>query len=98
LELSVLFLYIKIVSTMQKYILSVLVVIAVLSLASCKKGPHCPAYDSVHNTKDYGDNPNNAQRAKEDNKKDIEKRKDAALNEKPPKRSKAYSLFPKGMR
>jgi hypothetical protein len=83
---------------MQKYLFSALVTIAILSFASCKKGPHCPAYDSVHNSKEYGGNPNNAQRAKEDNKKDIEKRKNAALNEKPPKRSKAYSLFPKGVR
>lgn len=78
--------------------LFLLILAAFCTLMACNKGPHCPAYNSVHNTKDYGYNPNNAKRAKEDNKKDIEKRKDAELNAKPPKRSNSTSLFPKGMR
>lgn len=81
---------------MVKY--CIVALLALTSLASCRKGPHCPAYDSVHTSKDYGYNPNNANRAKTDNKGDIEKRKDAELNAKPPKRKNAYSLFPKGMR
>lgn len=69
-----------------------------LFAAACSKQPHCPAYNSVHNTKDYGYNPNNKKRAAEDNKKDIEKRKEAELNAKVPKRKNSYGLLPKGMR
>ncbi len=82
----------------MKNLIFLLILSIFCSLVSCRKGPHCPAYNSVHNTKDYGYNPNNARRAKEDNKKDIEKRKEAELNAKVPKRSNSTSLFPKGMR
>ncbi|WMX14102.1 MULTISPECIES: hypothetical protein [unclassified Aureispira] len=67
-----------------------------LSFSACNQGPACPAYNSVHNTKDYGYNPNNAARAKENNKADIEARKKAALSPKAAKRGRT-SLFPKGM-
>jgi hypothetical protein len=83
---------------MKKYSFGLAIIVLLLSFTACKKGPNCPAYDSVHNSKDHAYNPNNAKRAKEDNKKDIEKRKDAALNEKPAKRKNSYSLFPKGLR
>jgi predicted small lipoprotein YifL len=70
-----------------------------LTLAACSpKGPQCPAYNSVHTDKNYAYNPNNAKRAKEDNKKDIEKRKQAELSPKKYNRNKSYTLFPKGMR
>jgi hypothetical protein len=83
---------------MKKLIFFSLGIFLIGSASSCKsKGPSCPAYNSVHNTKDYGYNPNNAARKKEDNKKDVEKRKEAELDGKPPKRSNAYSLFPKGV-
>lgn len=66
------------------------------SFAACNQGPSCPAYNSVHNTRDYGYNPNNATRAKENNKADIEAKRKAALS--PGKRHKTRSsLFPKGM-
>jgi hypothetical protein len=52
----------------------------------------------VHTDKNYAYNPNNAKRAKEDNKKDIEKRKQAELSPKKYNRNKSYTLFPKGMR
>ena len=72
-----------------------------LSLSACgRKGSYCPAYDSVHTNKNYSYNPNNAQRAKEDNKKDIEARKKAELSKPKSKKGnkKPYSLFPPGMR
>lgn len=70
---------------------------------ACKKGPSCPAYDSVHNSKNNPHNPNNPKRTAENNKKEIEKQKKAELegnDEKSlkKKRKEAYSLFPKGMR
>lgn len=69
------------------------------AVSSCHKGPTCPAYNSVHNSKNYGYNPNNAARAEENNKQDIEKRRDAELNGKGTrKRKRSYSLFPKGVR
>lgn len=67
------------------------------SFVSCNQGPSCPAYNSVHNTRNYGYNPNNATRAKENNKADIEAKRKAALG--PGKRRKTRSsLFPRGMR
>ena len=83
----------------MKFIATAFIAVWVLvNFSACRKQATCPAYNSVHTNKNYGYNPNNAKRAKEDNKKDIEKRKDAELNAKPPKRSNAYSLFPKGVR
>lgn len=73
-----------------------LLLIGMLSFSACNQGPACPAYNSVHNTKDYGYNPNNAARAKENNKADIEAKRKAALSPKSAKRGRT-SLFPKGM-
>lgn len=73
-----------------------LIFAGILSFASCNQGPSCPAYNSVHNSKDYGYNPNNATRSKENNKADIEAKRKAALSPKASKRGKT-SLFPKGM-
>ena len=81
-------------------IIFIFVIALILSgtVSSCNKGPSCPAYNSVHNSKNYGYNPNNAARAEENNKQDIEKRRDAELKGKGNKRKKrSYSLFPKGM-
>lgn len=73
-----------------------LLLIGTLSFSSCHQGPLCPAYNSVHSDKNYGYNPNNATRAEENNKADIEARKKAELSPKRSKRGKS-SLFPKGM-
>lgn len=73
-----------------------LLLVGMLSFSSCQQGPLCPAYNSVHNSKDYGFNPNNAERAKNNNKADIEARKKAELGGGRQKRGKS-SLFPKGM-
>lgn len=67
-----------------------------LAFASCNQGPSCPAYNSVHNSKNYGYNPNNAVRSEKNNKADIEARKKAELSPKNAKRGRT-SLFPKGM-
>ena len=80
-------------------LLLALLIACVSILASCHKGPVCPAYNSVHNSKNYAYNPNNTARAQEDNKKDIEKRKDDELKgSKSKRRRQPYSLFPKGVR
>ena len=73
-----------------------LLLIGMLSFSACNQGPSCPAYNSVHNTKDYGYNPNNTARSKENNKADIEAKKKAALSPKAAKKGRT-SLFPKGM-
>jgi hypothetical protein len=73
-----------------------LLLIGMVSFSACNQGPACPAYNSVHNSKDYGYNPNNAERAKENNKADIAAKKKAALSPKSAKRGRT-SLFPKGM-
>jgi len=73
-----------------------LLLIGMLSFSACNQGPACPAYNSVHNSKDYGYNPNNADRAKDNNKADIAAKKKAALGPKSAKRGRT-SLFPKGM-
>lgn len=65
--------------------------------SACHKGPTCPAYNHVHNTKDYAGNPNNKTRSEENNKQDIEKRREAELSGKGTKKNKSYSLFPKWM-
>ncbi|BDS13554.1 hypothetical protein [Aureispira anguillae] len=80
----------------MKFFSLCLLLVALFSFASCNQGPSCPAYNSVHNSKDYGYNPNNAARAKNNNKADIEAKKKAALSPKAAKRGKT-SLFPKGM-
>lgn len=80
----------------MKFFSFCLLLIGLLSFSACNQGPSCPAYNSVHNTKDYGYNPNNAARSKENNKADIEARKKAALSPKAAKRGRT-SLFPKGM-
>lgn len=82
----------------MKQFIAFFVLLATLStFGACNQGPSCPAYNSVHNTRDYGYNPNNAARAKNNNKADIEAKKKAALSPKSAKRGKT-SLFPKGMR
>ena len=73
-----------------------LLLIGMLAFSSCNQGPACPAYNSVHTDKNYGYNPNNAKRAADNNKADIEARKKAELSPKRSKRGKT-SLFPKGM-
>ena len=85
---------------MKFYISIVTIFLFLLSTSACKKGPSCPAYNSVHNSKNHPYNPNNAQRAKEDNKKDIKKKREAELEGDGLKKSKRepYSLFPKGVR
>ena len=85
---------------MKKILILLAFALGVLAgFSSCsRKGPHCPAYNSVHTDKNYAYNPNNQTRAKEDNKKDIEKRKEAELNPKRKKYKKPHSLFPPGMR
>lgn len=81
---------------MKRLFIYALLCTAMGSFAACNQGPSCPAYNSVHNTRDYGYNPNNATRAKENNKADIEAKRKAALS--PGKRHKTRSsLFPKGM-
>lgn len=68
----------------------------IVVISSCNQGPACPAYNSVHTDKNYAYNPNNAERAKNDNKGDIEARKKAELSPKRSKKGKT-SLFPKGV-
>lgn len=81
---------------MKRLLIYTLICTTVGSFAACNQGPSCPAYNSVHNTRDYGYNPNNAKRAEENNKADIEAKRKAALS--PGKRRKTKSsLFPKGM-
>jgi hypothetical protein len=76
--------------------LALLFCVVLLSFTSCHQGPVCPAYNSVHSDRNYGYNPNNADRAEKNNKADIEARKKAELSPKRSKRGKT-SLFPKGM-
>lgn len=88
---------------MKSYIKILGICCLLLGAVACKKGPSCPAYDSVHNSKNNPYNPNNPKRTAENNKKEIEKQKKAELegnDEKSlkKKRKEAYSLFPKGMR
>ncbi len=74
----------------------VFIFVGLFSFCSCHQGPVCPAYNSVHSDRNYGYNPNNADRAEKNNKADIEARKKAELSPKRSKRGKT-SLFPKGM-
>lgn len=75
-----------------------LALIALLG-AACNKGPSCPAYNHLHNTKFHADNPNNKPTTPENNKADVEKRREAELNGKgnKAKNKRSYSLFPKWM-
>ena len=73
-----------------------LLLIGVFALSSCHQGPLCPAYNSVHSSKNYGYNPNNSARAENNNKADIEARKKAEFSPNRSKRGRS-SLFPKGM-
>lgn len=86
-------------ATMKK--LSVGLLAALFSVmfvaTSCHKGPTCPAYNTTHNSKDYANNPNNTTRSEENNKADIEKRREAELNGSKTKKRKSYGLFPKWM-
>ncbi|MFK7797708.1 MAG: hypothetical protein AB8E82_09650 [Aureispira sp.] len=82
---------------MKQFIVFFILLVTLATFSACNQGPACPAYNSVHNSRDYGYNPNNAARAKNDNKADIEAKKKAALSPKGTKRGKT-SLFPKGMR
>ena len=66
--------------------------------SGCSKAPICPAYNTVHNTKNYANNPNNQARSETNNKADIEKRKEAELSgPKGGKKGRSYGLFPKWM-
>ena len=76
--------------------LCLLLCVGLFSFSSCYQGPVCPAYNSVHSDRNYGYNPNNADRAEKNNKADIEAKKKAQLSPKRAKRGKT-SLFPKGM-
>lgn len=80
----------------MKRLMIILGLITIFGTTACNQGPSCPAYNSVHSTKDYGYNPNNAARAKKNNKADIEAKRKAQLGPKSAKRGKS-SLFPKGV-
>lgn len=82
----------------QSFVLLLFCGFLLLSLGSCRKGPYCPAYDTVHTNKSSPLNPNNQSASKKDNKKDVEKRKKDELSPKRSRRKKPHTLFPKGMR
>lgn len=76
----------------HKYNYTILFIFALaflFSMSSCRRGPSCPAYQSVYDAQAKTD---------KENKKDIEKKKKDELGGGKKKRKKAYNLFPKGMR
>lgn len=82
---------------MKQFIAFFIFLMVLICCSACNQRPSCPAYNRVHNTRNYGYNPNNAARAKKNNKADIEAKKKAALSPKSAKKGKT-SLFPRGMR
>ena len=93
---------------MHKSIKTILTILTVTSVilfgSSCQRTASCPAYHSVdpskaalNMSKEKFMNPDLKEKTPEDNKKDVEKRKNAELNKRY-NRKKAHNLFPAYMR